>query len=71
MAQNATPNLPRPVPPPVIQPAIQSVAEDLRDIAGTLNRLRDDALPAHSVALDHLIDRVVQNANTIERRVDS
>jgi hypothetical protein len=63
MAQNATPNFPHPLS--------QLVAEDLRDIASTLNRLRDDASPAHCVALDHLIDRMVQNANTIDRRVEA
>lgn len=63
MAHNATPTFP--------QPISQSVADELRDMASTLNRLRDDAQPAHSVALDYLIDRMVQNANTLERRVEA
>lgn len=63
MAHTATPNLP--------QPITQTIAEDLRDIASTLDRLRADATPANSVALDYLVDWVVQSANTLERRVQA
>lgn len=57
LLQSLPPNLPR------------YIADDLRDIAGTLDRLRTDASPATSVALDYLLNRVVQHANTLERRV--
>jgi hypothetical protein len=71
MAQTTTPNAGANMPQSIAPNLPRYIADDLRDIASTLDRLRTDASPAHSVALDYLLNRMVQHANTLERRVDA